>query len=170
MRFTVTTPLQKSPIFPVVSAEFLPPCGGVVHARTCLARRMGTFGHQSPNLHVATLLAAQKRNWVFPTAQQQCCSCRGPEDTHMSPATLNHDVMSPACKPISPAWFTPSAPVLAEDTDTATSFHRGRLPRPHLQPSAHHQALLSPVLNLYETRTGQTSIKLDQDVRPVCRI
>lgn len=64
--------------------------------------------------------------------------------------------MSPAYKRISnhPAWFAPSVPVPAEDTDTATSFYRGCLPRPHLQPSAHHQVLLSLLLNLYETRTN----------------
>lgn len=50
----------------------------VVPTRTSLARSMGTSGHQSPNLCVATLLAAQKRNRAFPTAQRQCCSCHGP--------------------------------------------------------------------------------------------
>lgn len=45
-------------------------------------------------------------------------------------------MMPPAYKPISnhPVWFAPFVPGPAEDTDTATSFHRGCLPR---SPSPH---------------------------------
>lgn len=48
------------------------------------------------------------------------------------------------------AWLAPSVAVPAEDTDAATSFQRGHLPRPHRESSSHHQVLLSPLLNLQE--------------------
>lgn len=58
-----------------------------------------------------------------------------------------------------PAWFAPSAPAPADDTDSATSLHRGHLPRPCVELTTRS---FPPHCSVY-AKQGQTSIKLPQD-------